>query len=276
MKFLRTVAFSFAALCAASCLSAQLPKTDGLAAKMADAISKSDPQSAIVFDFRGPGERLNALGQYLGQNFSHELAEQKRSFSILDPDKIPAFCEKQKFSSSAVRDSATAAWIGEELGAKAVVVGQLSITDDKLEMDIVAYRTKTRTPVVEFKSEIPLNDDMRALVAKDVEYISRTAESNVPAAGKNGFGFPECILCPAVEYDPWAESEHIQGTVALIATIEIDGKAHNMVVTKALGYGLTEKAIETVSSWTFKPATGPNGQPTEVRQTVEISFHLNW
>jgi TonB family protein len=274
MKFLQTFALCLAAMCAAGEVSAQLPKTGALATRMADAVSKSDPQSVIVFDFWGPGERLNALGQYLGQNFSHELADQHRSFSMLDPEKIPAFCEKQKFSSSAVRDSVTAAWIGGELGAKAVVVGQLSIIDDKLVMDVIAYRTKTRTSIIGFKSDILLNDEMRALLAKDVEYMSRNAELNVPGAGKNGFGFPACIHCPQAEYDPWAQSERVQGTVALITTIGTDGKAHNIVVTKAMGYGLTEKAVETVSSWTFKPAAGPDGQPAEVRSTIEVYFHL--
>jgi protein TonB len=271
MKFLRTFALCLAVTCAAS---AQLPKTDALAARMADAISKSDPQSVIVFDFWGPGERLNALGQYLGQNFSHELAVQHRSFTMLDPDKIPAFCEKQKLSSSAVRDSVTAAWIGEELGANAVVVGQLSVVDDKLVIDVIAYRTKTRTTVVGFKSNIPLNDEMRALLAKDVEYISRSAELNVPHAGEKGFGFPACIYCPATEFAPRAQSERIHGTVSLIVTIGTDGKAHNIVVTKAVGYGLTEKAVENVSNWRFKPANGPDGQPADVRQTIEVTFTL--
>jgi TonB family protein len=274
MKFLRIVVVCLAIISTAGVVRAQLPKTDALAAQMADAISKSDPKSVIVFDFWGPREALNALGQYLGQNFSRELAEQKRSFSMLDPDKIPAFCEKQKFSSSAVRDSVTAAWIGEELGAKAVIVGQLSVVDDKLIVAVTAYRTKTRTSVFEFKTEIPLNDEMRALLAKRVEYIPRNADENVPEAGKNGYGFPSCIRCAAAEYDSRAESERVQGTVVLIATIGTDGKARNFVVTKAVGYGLTEKAIETVSGWTFKPASSPDGQPAEVRQTVEVSFHL--
>jgi TonB family protein len=274
MKFLRSFALCLTAMIFAGSVNAQLPKMDARAAQIADAISKSDVESVIVFDFWGPGARLNALGEYLGQNFSHELANQHRSFSIMDPTKISTLCENQKLSSSAIRDSMAAAWIGEELGAKAVVVGQLSIVDDQLVIDIIAYRTKTGKQIVGFKSEMPLNVDMRALMARDVEYVSRTAESNVPAAGKNGFGFPTCIRCPPAEFDPRAESEHIQGTVTLIATIGTDGKAHNIVVTKALSHGLTEKAVEAVNIWTFRPAAAPDGEPAEVRQSVEVNFHL--
>ena len=65
-----------------------------------------------------------------------------------------------------------------------------------------------------------------------------------------------------------------KGTVSLIVTIGTDGKAHNIVVTKAVAYGLTEKAVENVSNWRFKPANGPDGQPADVRQTIEVTFTL--
>jgi len=37
-----------------------------------------------------------------------------------------------------------------------------------------------------------------------------------------------------------------------------DGRASNIVVLKAQPYGLTAKAVEAVSSWTFKPARDPH------------------
>jgi hypothetical protein len=29
-----------------------------------------------------------------------------------------------------------------------------------------------------------------------------------------------------------------------------------------------------VSRWTFVPASGPDGTPTDARQVIEVSFHL--
>ncbi len=57
--------------------------------------------------------------------------------------------------------------------------------------------------------------------------------------------------------------------------IGTDGRAHNITVTRSLGYGLDEQAIKAVQDeWTFKPANGPDGKPAAVHMMIEISFHL--
>jgi hypothetical protein len=43
--------------------------------------------------------------------------------------------------------------------------------------------------------------------------------------------------------------------------------------SKPLGGGLDEKAIETVKTWKFKPATR-EGVPVPVRVVVEVTFRL--
>ena len=61
----------------------------------------------------------------------------------------------------------------------------------------------------------------------------------------------------------------------LSVVIGVDGRASNIVVLKALPYGLTAKAVEAVASWKFKPAQDPHGNPAAVRQAIEVTFHLN-
>ena len=61
----------------------------------------------------------------------------------------------------------------------------------------------------------------------------------------------------------------------LTVVVGTDGKADDIVVKKPLRDGLTEKAIESVKSWKFIPALGPDGKPAAVRQVVEVTFHLN-
>jgi len=61
-----------------------------------------------------------------------------------------------------------------------------------------------------------------------------------------------------------------------VLEVEIDpsGNVSNARVIKPVGYGLDEKALETVKTWKFKPAT-LNGQPTSTRVVVEVAFHLH-
>jgi len=60
----------------------------------------------------------------------------------------------------------------------------------------------------------------------------------------------------------------------LIAVITPDGRVTDVHVAKGLGLGLDEKAIEAVRSWRLKPALGPDGRPSSVRQIIEVTFQL--
>jgi TonB family protein len=52
-----------------------------------------------------------------------------------------------------------------------------------------------------------------------------------------------------------------------------DGKPRDIKVTKPLGKGLDEKAVEAVRSWKFDPAR-KDGKPVAVQIAVEVDFHL--
>jgi protein TonB len=95
-----------------------------------------------------------------------------------------------------------------------------------------------------------------------------------PGAGTDGYGYPVCIYCPQAQYSDEAIKAKYQGTVLLVVTITVDGKATDIKVVKGLGLGLDEKAIEAVHAWRFRPASGPNRRPAAVRQTIEVTFHL--
>ncbi|MHB8485672.1 MAG: energy transducer TonB [Candidatus Acidiferrales bacterium] len=96
-----------------------------------------------------------------------------------------------------------------------------------------------------------------------------------PNAGENGYGNPICLYCPTPKYSDTAFKLKIQGVVVLDVVIGTDGRAHNIHVSKGLGYGLDEEAITAVRDiYRFKPSTGPDGQPAAVHMLFEIEFHL--
>jgi protein TonB len=111
-------------------------------------------------------------------------------------------------------------------------------------------------------------------LAKKIEAVPLMAAPAMLTPATSGYSYPKCIRCPQAEYDQRAVDQRVQGTVTLVATIGTDGKAHDIVVMKPLPDGLTQKAIEAVGRWTFKPAMKPNGEPVDVRQTIEVTFHL--
>jgi periplasmic protein TonB len=95
-----------------------------------------------------------------------------------------------------------------------------------------------------------------------------------PNAGTGGYGSPACLYCPQPQFSDEAVKAKYQGTVLLVAIITADGRATDIRVAKGLGLGLDEKAVEAVRTWRFRPALGPDGKPSSVRQTIEVTFHL--
>jgi protein TonB len=92
--------------------------------------------------------------------------------------------------------------------------------------------------------------------------------------GTHGYGFPACVYCPHAEFSDEAVKAKYQGVVVLLAIITPDGRATDIHVSKGLGLGLDQKAIDAVRNWRFKPALGPDGKPASVRVPIEVDFHL--
>jgi periplasmic protein TonB len=92
--------------------------------------------------------------------------------------------------------------------------------------------------------------------------------------GVGGVTYPACSFCPYPEYTREARAKHIEGIVVLTAIIQPNGRATDIVVVKSPDPGLTEKAIESVSKWRFKPARGEDKEPVPVIVPIEVTFRL--
>lgn len=95
-----------------------------------------------------------------------------------------------------------------------------------------------------------------------------------PNAGSGGYGQPACYYMPKAEYTDEAVKVKIQGSVELVAVVTADGRVQDPRVSKGLGFGLDEKAVEAVRTWRCTPARGPDGKPATVRVVIESTFSL--
>ncbi|HKW16930.1 MAG TPA: energy transducer TonB [Terriglobales bacterium] len=93
------------------------------------------------------------------------------------------------------------------------------------------------------------------------------------AAIGHGVRPPKVIFAPDPEYTKAAKEAKYQGTCILSLIIGSDGKPHEIHVVRAIGMGLDPKAVDTVSTWKFEPAT-KDGLPVATFVQIEVSFHL--
>jgi periplasmic protein TonB len=75
------------------------------------------------------------------------------------------------------------------------------------------------------------------------------------------------------EFSEKARKAKLQGVVMLYGEVDTNGRLRNIRVTRGLGLGLEEKAIEAVKQWRFRPGTR-NGKPVAAAAAIEVNFHL--
>ena len=97
-------------------------------------------------------------------------------------------------------------------------------------------------------------------------------DSNGPYA--SGISMPVCNVCPYPLYTDEAGHVKMQGTVTLRVLVGIDGRASEIRVARGVGYGLEERAVETVRGWKFTPAHDAAHRPVAVWVTIEAVFRL--
>jgi len=88
-----------------------------------------------------------------------------------------------------------------------------------------------------------------------------------------GVTAPTVLVKVEPEYSEEARKAKWQGTVVLSLVVDENGAAQAIKVTKSLGLGLDQKAIEAVQKWRFKPGM-KDGKPVPVMASIEVNFRL--
>jgi TonB family protein len=108
-------------------------------------------------------------------------------------------------------------------------------------------------------------------ITQELDAVAEIERHKTSWAGKVTEPFPIYKRDPP--YTPEARQAKTQGTVVLSVIIGKDGSVLSARLLKGLDPGLDVKAIETVRTWKFKPATA-NGQPVPVKVMVQVTFRL--
>jgi TonB family protein len=88
-----------------------------------------------------------------------------------------------------------------------------------------------------------------------------------------GVSAPLPIFRPDPDYSEEARKAKFQGTVVLTIVVDEKGLVKDVKVTRPLGLGLDQKAIEAVMKWRFRPGM-KDGKAVAVMANVEVNFRL--
>lgn len=269
---LRILLCALLALCLIPIVSAQNQDDIGMAPRMAGALTKAKVKTVAIFDFIGPGQRLNQLGRDFADEMSRELAKSGGTYSVIDRSQVLAVIEKNRVAPDVIRDTAIAGWLARQLHADALIVGKLSPAEgNRLEIAVASAKTKEGTEIITLSGVVPYTEEMDARLKITLGTFPNFDESSAATVEPP---YPKCLHCPHPNFSVEAIAHGQQGTVFLIVTIGEDGRAHDIDFARGLPYGLTQMAIEAVQSWTFEPSKDHDGKPKAVRQQIQAAFHL--
>ena len=268
---------------AASARAQQSPDFGSLVSQASRAIQKNhkivNGGKVLVLDFTEAQGTPTELGHNLAAAFSDALSKQAKDFEVVDLSQLAALFARDRISPETFRDQRMMTCYGSELDAKVVLEGALEDSSGQVKLTIDAWQVLPSKMIFEEKTSLALTPEMQALVQKpaasfaisSADYISQTG---LPQSGEKNYSFPRCRQCPEAEFSHDAVVAHGQGTVFLVAEIDATGSPRNVVVTHGIPCRLNQQAITAVEGWTLDPATGPDGKPTDIEQTIEVTFRL--
>jgi TonB family protein len=96
---------------------------------------------------------------------------------------------------------------------------------------------------------------------------------SVYVPGRGGVTNPVPLVSPEAEFSDEARRQKYQGVCMISIIVDARGFPRNPRVTRSLGMGLDEKALEAVAKYRFKPAM-KDGKAVASTITVEVNFRL--
>lgn len=262
---------------------AQLPDgvlsiIDSVSAMISDAMRSNHYASVLVLGVEGPGAQHTQLGMSIGDAFSSALEKRAEGFQVITRDVSRAFLESVLLNPNGVLSDESNEAICFGTRSEAYVVVKL----EKIELEkavLAAYLLKSALPTpgrVALQGRKKPQPGWRFEMELDQSMLeaSRDPVNTKSDEILDGIRLPECVVCPTPELTDAARRNQFQGTLLLIVTVETDGKPGEIVVLKGAPYGMDKASVDTVKTWTFKPAKDRNGAAVVRRVLVTVTLNM--
>lgn len=240
--------------------------TKGFFAKAKDAHIKS----VAIADFMMSDGSRSELGWYVADKIYDRWSERSPHFHVLDRDEM----QYKTISKADLASTESFLRVSAPWHVDAVVVGTIEDMQDSYVLNVELRRVKDNGLIASDSLRLAHSPVFDLLSPKGWNPDKEPAVQWTPGQPKDSKGIPQCLYCPDPDYTDRARKDRAQGIAILLVVISAEGVASKVSVQRPLRDGLTEKAIEAVTKWKFKPATNSKGEPISVQVPVEFSFRL--
>jgi TonB family protein len=254
---------------------------DSLASRVADEIrqSKIDPAypKILVVDFSNASDKqFSRLGTLLADDLAQTLSNYASGFQVQDRKVFNEYLKQNWMGLGDLQSEAVCVALARSMGGAGVVRG--TIETDAAQQVRISVHTEGLGPSWSGEAQFATTSEMQQLWKQPAMSYERAPEAvpieaGVLQPGVDGASLPVCVFCPSPDYTDLARTAKYRGMVELSLIVTKDGAVNSVFVLKGAPFALTQKAIDAVQKWKFKPAKA-HGQSVPVRVPVDIEFQL--
>jgi hypothetical protein len=247
----------------------------------------------VVAGISGERAKSSELGDELAREFSDALSEKAIGFKVVDRTDFVEKMAADHLSPDSFAEKGVWRCYGLDDKNAVVVLGDIATGTDGAVLHLratrlidmkVLYDNQVRFPAptpTEAQTARPREIDAQKWIGEKPYWSAPSNDENAKKTpvyldekGLPGYTLPRCLECPYAGFSSEASVAKTQGTVHMRMDVSAEGQAKKIWIESGLPCGLNDSAVEAVSHWKLKPATGPDGKPVEAIANVEVSFHL--
>jgi TonB family protein len=226
--------------------------------------------------------------------FTEALQKHASGFTVLGREDMQQAIENRHLPDGVLSNLPATKCYVADFGATVSIEGRMEYAPERVVLDVSARNVENHhaTYLVQ-KVILPMTPEMKALALKPAPSPAAifTQENTVwinpdhpPISGEGivdfverepkGYALVGCEKCKNPEFTQNAVTAKMQGIVLLRVQVLSDGYPSKISVIRGLPCGLTDRSIEAVKHWKFKPAIGPDGTPVAAELPIEVTFRL--
>jgi TonB family protein len=268
------------AVIASACLAAQgqdVSEIQRLAVQISEKVAKEHPKRVLI-GARDGCVLSSQSCESLDSNLHEGLENSIPGIQFVSKEDVAQEVRKHGFLSIDVYNEFLLRGIASELGAEIAVIENLVGEGRDYELTGKIVKVSSDKEIDTFKAKIPRsasdNGDEPVLIKDAESGVSLIIPRDRPNHSQLLY-FPACVKCPLPYYTEEARRRGLVGVITFLVTISDQGVAEDISLIKTFDLSLTTSAVQTIHSWRFKPAIGPDGKPFAAREPIEVTFRLH-
>jgi hypothetical protein len=255
-----------------------------IAAKIAQSAKKagcgSSQCSLLVTDFYTSSEGTSRVGLRLSDEFVVLLAKEFPPGNVMSRTSLRQFVNINRISPKILKEDKAARWMGRELGATTVLLGEFNLKQggSEAKFEILDAR-QMKKKGESFGSNLPdLAFDLADLQTIDPfapreKTIKNASGETALPANRGGVSSPRCTYMPNPSYTDEARQAKFSGVITMEAIVTRQGTVEFERILHGLPFNLNDQARRIMEVWRCTPAT-KDGQPVPTLVLFEVNFRL--